>query len=73
MFGISTRRLVVGAALVGAVVVAVGAPAVAAQSHHRTAPVHGTTVTTAPLTVQIGTAVQYVRDADGTIHQVSPR
>lgn len=72
MFGISTRRLVVGAALAGAVVVAVGAPAVAAQSHHRQAPAHHPVATT-PATVNIGTAVQYVRDADGTIHQVTPR
>lgn len=72
MFGISTRRLVIGAALAGAVVVAVGAPAVATQSHHRQPPA-GQPVTSTPLPVEIGTAVQYVRDADGTIHQVPPR
>lgn len=72
MFGISTRRLVVGAALAGAVVVGIGAPAVATQSHHRQAPARPA-VTTTPATVDIGTAVQYVRDADGTIHQVTPR
>ena len=72
MFGISTRRLVVGAVLAGAVVVAVGAPAIATQSQHRQAPAHHS-VTMAPVTVNIGTAVQYVRDPDGTVRQVTPR
>jgi len=72
----TTKRLLVGGALTGAVVLGIGAPALAAvhpqhtATHHQRT--HVATVTTTAPAVQIGTAVQYVRNADGTISMVTP-
>lgn len=76
MYGIR-KRLLVGSALAGVAVLSAGVPALAATrghaTHHRTVPAHGTTrpAATTP-SVEIGTAVQYERNSDGTISPVSP-
>jgi hypothetical protein len=70
----TTRRLLAGTALAGVAVLSVGAPALAmnhvAAAKHVSHPTHASS--TAPV-VEIGTATEWVRNADGSVTQVLPR
>ncbi|HVV30147.1 MAG TPA: hypothetical protein VHC41_04645 [Mycobacteriales bacterium] len=73
-----TRRLLAGIALCGAVIFGAGAPALAAHGTKGAAgsqSVPSPTVSvpptsTSPSAVEIGTAAQWVREADGTVRRI---
>jgi hypothetical protein len=73
------KRLLVGATLTAAVVVSAGSPVLAANgvphaSRHGSAPASSkprpSKTTPSPGRLDIGTAAQWVRGTDGTVHQV---